>query len=165
VPGQPGAPGHLFARETYQDAGGMELRTGNSNQRHREIVEPAAISHNVNNFHQARAAACANDDSLCHRSASTATKTWRASASGAPARCGRWMRASCRRWSKPDIRLRARALTLGLERLEPDTSGRTASPSRKKLVGELSPQLADAMPRAAYGEAAGEVRSRSVEAK
>jgi hypothetical protein len=29
---------HLFAREPDEHAGGMELRTGNSNQRHGEIV-------------------------------------------------------------------------------------------------------------------------------
>jgi hypothetical protein len=52
VTAQPGTPGQVFARETYQNAGGMELRTSNPNQRHEEIVCALAIAHNVNSVHQ-----------------------------------------------------------------------------------------------------------------
>jgi hypothetical protein len=50
------ALGHLLAREPDQDAGGMELRTGDANHRHEKIVRALAIAHNVNNFHQATSA-------------------------------------------------------------------------------------------------------------
>ena len=45
--------GEILARETQKHAGGMELRTGNSNQRHGEISTTLVIADNVNNFHQA----------------------------------------------------------------------------------------------------------------
>jgi hypothetical protein len=49
---QPGTLGQVLARATHKRAGSMELRTGNSNQRHSEIVCAAAIAHNVNSVHQ-----------------------------------------------------------------------------------------------------------------
>jgi len=49
-----GSPlGHLFARGAHEHASGMELRTGDTNQRHGEILCATLIAHNVNNFHQA----------------------------------------------------------------------------------------------------------------
>jgi hypothetical protein len=53
VTAQPSTLG--VTRETYQHAGGMELRTGNSKQRHGKIACAAAIAHNVNSVHQAPA--------------------------------------------------------------------------------------------------------------
>jgi hypothetical protein len=52
---QASALGQVFARETYEHAGGMKLRTSNSNQRHGEIVCATAIAHNVNSVHQTAA--------------------------------------------------------------------------------------------------------------
>jgi hypothetical protein len=56
VPAQPGALGHLFAGEPYKHPSGVQLRTGDANQRHGEILCAALIAHNVNNFHQAAGA-------------------------------------------------------------------------------------------------------------
>ena len=42
----------FFARQPYEHARGMKLRTGESNHRHEKIVLASAIAHNVNNFHQ-----------------------------------------------------------------------------------------------------------------
>jgi hypothetical protein len=61
MPGQPGALGEVFARETDKHAGGMKLRTGNSNQRHGRIVCTPAIAHNVNSVHQAASGVRAAD--------------------------------------------------------------------------------------------------------
>jgi len=47
---------HVDAAGPYQNAGGMELRTGDTNQRHGKILCAALVAHNVNNFHQAAGA-------------------------------------------------------------------------------------------------------------
>jgi hypothetical protein len=49
---QAGALGHLFTRQPDQDAGSVELRTGDANHRHDEIFTRLAIANNVNSFHQ-----------------------------------------------------------------------------------------------------------------
>src|SRR6516165_3881571 len=42
----------FFARQPYEHARGMKLRTGELNRRHEKVVLASAIAHNVNNFHQ-----------------------------------------------------------------------------------------------------------------
>jgi hypothetical protein len=46
------APGHLFAREADEHAGGVELRAGNSNQRYGEVVCAASARVNVSVLYQ-----------------------------------------------------------------------------------------------------------------
>jgi hypothetical protein len=66
VAAQAGALSYLFAGEPDEHPSGMELRTGNSNQRHEEIVCAAAIAHNVN---QAASRGSSNTASVLHRAA------------------------------------------------------------------------------------------------